>query len=47
MDFEPDSIGKTFTSKQIYTDRERLQLWGKDWTNGFEINPGQLYSPRI
>ena len=21
MDFEPDSIGKSFTSKQIYTDR--------------------------
>ncbi len=45
MDFEPDSISKTFTSKQIYTDRERLQVWGKDWTNGFEINPRAIVFP--
>ena len=45
MDFEPDSIGASFTSKQIYTDRERLQIWGKDWTNGFEINPRAIVFP--
>ena len=45
MDFEPDSIGKTFTSKQIYTDREKLQVWGKDWTNGFKINPRAIVLP--
>ena len=45
MNFELDSIGKNFTSKQIYTDSERLQIWGKDWTNGFEINPSAIVFP--
>ena len=45
MNFELDSIGKNFTSKQIYTDNERLQIWGKDWTNGFEINPSAIVFP--
>ena len=45
MDFELDAIGKSFTSKQIYTDKERLQIWGKDWTNGFEINPRAIVFP--
>ena len=29
-------------AKQIKTDAESLAVWGKDWTNGFNIAPSAI-----
>ena len=32
--------------KQIKEDPESLQIWGKDWTNGFVVAPSAVVFPR-
>ena len=32
-------------SNQIKEDRESLEKWGSDWTNGFEVAPSVIVFP--
>ena len=32
--------------RQIKEDPESLQIWGKDWTNGFVVAPSAVVFPR-
>ena len=34
-----------FSEKQIRTDAESLQIWGKDWTNGYPVDPRAIVFP--
>lgn len=34
-----------FSEKQIRTDAESLQVWGKDWTNGYPVDPRAIVFP--
>jgi|TARA_B110000971_G_scaffold221894_1_gene271338 FAD/FMN-containing dehydrogenase len=34
-----------FSQKQIRTDAESLQIWGKDWTNGYPVDPRAIVFP--
>ena len=34
-----------FSEKQILTDAESLQIWGKDWTNGYPVDPRAIVFP--
>ena len=34
-----------FSAKQIRRDAESLGIWGKDWTNGFNVDPAAVVFP--
>ena len=34
-----------FSQKQIRRDPESLQIWGKDWTNGYPVDPSVIVFP--
>ena len=33
------------SEKQVQTDADSLQHWGKDWTNGFTVAPSAVVFP--
>ena len=33
------------SEKQVQTDTDSLQHWGKDWTNGFTVAPSAVVFP--
>ncbi len=39
------AIDSVIDAKQIKTDSESLAVWGKDWTNGFEVAPSAVVFP--
>ena len=39
------SLTSVLASKQIKEDPESLQIWGKDWTNGFVVAPSAVVFP--
>ena len=39
------SLGSIFSTKQIRSDSESLSIWGKDWTNGFDVAPSAVVFP--
>lgn len=38
-------LDNIFSQKQIRTDAEGLQVWGKDWTNGYPVDPSAIVFP--
>ena len=38
-------LSEVLASKQIKEDPESLQVWGKDWTNGFVVAPSAIVFP--
>lgn len=38
-------LDKIFSEKQIRSDAESLQIWGKDWTNGYPVDPRAIVFP--
>lgn len=38
-------LSSVFAPKQIKEDAESLQIWGKDWTNGFVVAPSAVVFP--
>lgn len=38
-------LADVFAPKQIKEDAESLQIWGKDWTNGFVVAPSAVVFP--
>ena len=38
-------LSEVLASKQIKEDPESLQIWGKDWTNGFVVAPSAIVFP--
>ena len=38
-------LDKILPEKQIRTDAESLQIWGKDWTNGYPVDPQAIVFP--
>ncbi|NOX49769.1 MAG: FAD-binding oxidoreductase [Gammaproteobacteria bacterium] len=38
-------LDQVLPAKQVKTDTDSLQHWGKDWTNGFEIAPSAVVFP--
>jgi FAD/FMN-containing dehydrogenase len=38
-------LDNIFSQKQIRTDAEGLQVWGKDWTNGYPVDPRAIVFP--
>lgn len=38
-------LNNIFSQKQIRTDAEGLQVWGKDWTNGYPVDPSAIVFP--
>ena len=37
-------LSEILSNKQIHTDEDSLQHWGKDWTNGFKVSPSAVVS---
>ena len=42
---EKRMLSEVFAPKQIKEDPESLQIWGKDWTNGFVVAPSAIVFP--
>ena len=40
-------LTRVLAPQQIKEDPESLQIWGKDWTNGFVVAPSAVYFPRV
>ena len=38
-------LSEVLAPKQIKEDAESLQIWGKDWTNGFVVAPSAIVFP--
>ena len=38
-------LAEILSNKQIRTDQDSLQHWGKDWTNGFTVAPSAVVFP--
>jgi FAD/FMN-containing dehydrogenase len=38
-------LDNIFSQKQVRTDAEGLQVWGKDWTNGYPVDPSAIVFP--
>ena len=38
-------LSEILSEKQVHTDEDSLQYWGKDWTNGFEVAPSAVVFP--
>ena len=38
-------LTKILSEKQVHTDADSLQHWGKDWTNGFTVAPSAVVFP--
>ena len=38
-------LTRVLAPKQIKEDPESLQIWGKDWTNGFVVAPSAVVFP--
>ncbi len=38
-------LDNIFSQKQIRSDAEGLQVWGKDWTNGYPVDPSAIVFP--
>ena len=38
-------LSEILSNKQIHTDEDSLQHWGKDWTNGFKVSPSAVVFP--
>ena len=38
-------LSEVLASEQIKEDPESLQVWGKDWTNGFVVAPSAIVFP--
>ena len=38
-------LADVLAPKQIKEDAESLQIWGKDWTNGFVVAPSAVVFP--
>ena len=41
-----DLLHNVVPADQIKTDTESLAIWGKDWTNGFDVAPSAIVFPR-
>ena len=38
-------LSSVLAPKQIKEDEQSLQIWGKDWTNGFVVAPSAVVFP--
>ena len=38
-------LSEILSEKQVHTDQDSLQYWGKDWTNGFDVAPSAVVFP--
>ena len=42
---DDSKLAQVVSAKQIKTDPDSLAVWGKDWTNGFDVAPSAIVFP--